>query len=274
MGRLGMKRTLLPIFFVAICGTLLACGSSSGAEPLQARVHSQMPADHFVTKSVDLFIEEATKLSNGSIKFIHYPSQQLYQDKDIPNVLPKGAVEFAQLNGSMFVGKIPENGLASLPAVFDNLDHFYRYFMMTPFREVLDHAYQKNNMCILSSLLYSPDNCILSTKSITKIDDLRGKKIRTWGKILSIILDSWGASGVVMSSSDVYMAMERGTIDGVFSGLTSFSARKWQEVAKHVNEIEGFLAAPFTLAVNMDFWKKSVTSGKAGGLNSGTAQSD
>jgi TRAP-type C4-dicarboxylate transport system substrate-binding protein len=115
---------------------------------------------------------------------------------------------------------------------------------------------KKANIIILGTLLYTPNNVVVSTKPITRIEDFQGKKMRGWGKPLTLILQAWGGAGVVMSSGDVYMAMDRGTIDGVFSGMTSALSRKWYEVAKHVSIIRGFLPSPFNLGVNLDTWKK------------------
>lgn len=255
-----MKKGISFLFVAFLVGALLVAGSASAADmkTFKVRVHSQMPAGHYVTKAVDLFIEEANKLSNNTLQFTHFPSQQLYKDSEMPGVLPKGGVEMAEINGSMFIGKVPVIGIGSQPAAFDNLDHFYRYYydyQNSKAMVLMADGYEKqSNIISLGSLLYSPNNAIMTTKPIIKLEDFKGKKIRGWGKTLTAILEKWGAAGVVMSSSDVYMAMERGTIDGVFSGMTSFWARKWFEPAKYVNVIDGFLPSPFTLAANLDFW--------------------
>lgn len=250
-----MKKQWILITILAGILCIATFAAPAAAGPKLVRVHSQMPVGHFNTKAMNLFVEEASRLTGGELNFVHYPAQQLYSDKEMPDVLPKGGVEIAQINGSMFIGKVPETGIGTLPATFEDLDHFYRYYMTTGAREVMDKAYQeKANVFILSSLLYSPNNAVLTTQPIKEIADYKGKKIRGWGKTLTVILEAWDASGVVMSSGDVYMALERGTIDGAMSGLTSFWARKWYEAAKYVNVVEGLLPAPFTLAANLDFW--------------------
>ncbi len=249
-------------------GVLAVCSGLVLFWPLQGlaadavktvKIHSQMPVGHYVTQAVDLFIKEAVANSKGTLKFIHYPAQQLYKDSDMPDVLPKGGVEMAQINGAMWIGKVPETGTFSIPSFYEDLDHYYRdlydYKHGGTIGAFIQKGWDRNNVKHISTLLYSPNNCVLSTKKVQKMEDYKGLKIRGWGKHLTLCLNAWGAATVVMSSSEVYMAMQRGTIDGVFSGMTSHFSRKWFEVAKHTNVIEGFAPAVFDLLANADFWK-------------------
>ncbi len=252
----NMKRIVLTM---VVCAMILVVGTVQ-AETLQGRIHSQMPAVHYVAKGVDLFITEVTEKTGGAIKFTHFPSQQLYRDKDIPDVLPKGGVEAAQINSAMFVGKVAEAGIIMLPATFNDVNHFYRYlydYKNSGAGAFLDNAFRKKtNMVNLGTLLYSPNTAALTNKPVTDPSSYKGMKIRGPGKIFAVNLQAWGASGVVMSSSDVYMALERGTIDGAFSGVSSFYSRKWYEAAKYMSVVDGLMPLTFNLCVNLDFWNK------------------
>ncbi len=257
---------LIPFFFSPL--------TAEGADPVKTvKIHSQMPVGHYVTKAVDLFIKEATAETKGAFKFIHYPAQQLYKDADMPDVLPKGGVELAQINGAMWIGKVPETGTFSIPSFYQDLDHYYRdlydYKHGGTLSDFIGKGWVRNNVIHLVTLLYSPNNCVLCNKKIRKMEDYKGMKIRGWGKHLTACLNAWGSAAVVMSSSEVYMAMQRGTIDGVFSGMTSHYSRKWFEVAKHVNVIEGFAPAVFDLLANLDFWKSLSAEHKKGFLRAG-----
>jgi TRAP-type C4-dicarboxylate transport system substrate-binding protein len=66
-------------------------------------------------------------------------------------------------------------------------------------------------------------------------------------------MESWGAKSVVMSSADVYMALQRGTIDGANSGLTTFRSRKWFEVINHV-QLLWELVASLDMIANLKWW--------------------
>jgi len=73
----------------------------------------------------------------------------------------------------------------------------------------------------------------MTTQEVTSPEQYAGMKLRTPDKGFAALFQGNGASPVVMSSSDVYMAIERGTIEGGVSGTTSFVSRKWYEVADY-----------------------------------------
>jgi TRAP-type C4-dicarboxylate transport system substrate-binding protein len=56
-----------------------------------------------------------------------------------------------------------------------------------------------------------------------------------------------------MTSADVYMALQRQTIDGANSGLTSFRSRKWYEVLNHVQLLEEMVTS-LDMIANLKWW--------------------
>jgi C4-dicarboxylate-binding protein DctP len=164
------------------------------------------------------------------------------------------------MNVLFSIGKIPEIGASSIPAFYNDIDHYYRcrYDRSNGGGAMLDLEESgwrdKGNIVNLSTLLYSPNDSIMVNTPLKTLDDFSGKKIRSWGKQISLILYAWGASPVIMSSSEVYMALQRGTIEGAVSGMSSFRSRKWFEVAKNIFLIDGLIPSIFELNANKDFW--------------------
>jgi TRAP-type C4-dicarboxylate transport system substrate-binding protein len=101
--------------------------------------------------------------------------------------------------------------------------------------------------------MHSPEHSTLTNKPIYKMADYRGLKLRSSGRSLSVAMESWGAKSVVMSSADVYMGIQRGTVDGANSGLTTFRSRKWFEVANHVQMLWE-LVASLDMIANLKWW--------------------
>jgi TRAP-type C4-dicarboxylate transport system substrate-binding protein len=64
-----------------------------------------------------------------------------------------------------------------------------------------------------------------------------------------------GAAPLKMSSSEVYMALQRKTIDGVVSGAQSIVKRKWNETCKYLTLTNGSFS-PWPVTVNTSFWNK------------------
>jgi TRAP-type C4-dicarboxylate transport system substrate-binding protein len=84
--------------------------------------------------------------------------------------------------------------------------------------------------------------------------DFKGLKMRCNLPMAVAALKALGAAPVKMSSSEVYMALQRKTIDGVASGTQSIVKRKWNETCKYLTNTNGCFS-PWPVTVNLKFWK-------------------
>ena len=79
-----------------------------------------------------------------------------------------------------------------------------------------------------------PAQAFYCRQPITKLDDLRGKKIRTFGVTLNDLVVALGAQPVSMAFPEVYSALERGVVDCGITGTATGNASKWYEVTTHL----------------------------------------
>ena len=255
--RTRMFLVFLVVVFVVFSFSGIAAAKSKVRD---VRVHSQMPVGHYLTKAVDLFIKEATERSDGTLKFIHYPAQQLYKDTTIVEAVPDGLIEIgAAMNVSPWAGKASEVNLVGLTCVWDSYDHYVRFCYDKEngggFEYMLyDIAKEKLNVVNLGGFPYGRNQLPIFVKPVKSAAEWQGKKMRVGSKGQAIFAEAMGASTVFMSSSETYMAMQRGIIEGAQSGLTTFVGRKWYEVAKNVPYIDGLFPYEFQTFVNLDFW--------------------
>lgn len=79
----------------------------------------------------------------------------------------------------------------------------------------------------------SPYN-ILSRAPIRSPDDLRGLKIRSVGGLTADIFEELGAVPIVMATSEVYVAFQRGVIDAVALGIPDMVSYRLHEIGTHL----------------------------------------
>jgi len=225
---------------------------------VEVRICCQMPAAHFDSIAVENFTKRAEELSKGSLKFTYYPAGQLYKAPELADVLPAGGVEMAQIGLDRHVGRIPEGNF--IYPYFVSEDAYYRWWYDKDggagmYYSIMKPAFARDNIHLLSTLNYAPDYATITNKPVHTIADYKGLKIRSSGKSLGAVLEALGAKAIVMASADVYTSIQRGTIDGGLSGTTTFTSRKWYEVAKYVQHIT-LGNIPFGFAANLKFWNK------------------
>jgi TRAP-type C4-dicarboxylate transport system substrate-binding protein len=78
--------------------------------------------------------------------------------------------------------------------------------------------------------------------------------MRSEGKLSALFLKSQGATPVAVDSSEVYTALQRGTLDGGVSGLSSIVSRKWFEVGKYITAIH-YVPLVYPIQANLQWWQ-------------------
>ena len=74
---------------------------------------------------------------------------------------------------------------------------------------------------------------LYTVKKVTKVDQLKGLKIRTSPMYVDF-LKALGTTPISTSPGDVYQALERGVVDGFMWPLVSIRGYGWHEVSKYV----------------------------------------
>ncbi len=93
----------------------------------------------------------------------------------------------------------------------------------------------------------------MTTKPVRTVDDLKGKKVRTWG-LTAKIFKALGAAPTMIPGAEQYVALQRGTVDGTIYPVFVLDAYKLKEVIKYVH-LPGIITPPTTnIYVNLKLW--------------------
>ena len=245
--------TLIVILALSV-GLIMSpmAGSQAVAETIKIRMVGTLPVGHALTNALNLYKQYVEQKSNGRVVVELYPAQQLYNDKDLVNVIPKGGVDMAIANLDMWAGLAPAVGFFSMPLIFESEDHFLRVFHGQA-GDILREELQKIHCKCLGAIHYGTADLMFKTP-VSNLEDMHGKRVRAYGQSTSYFLKSLGMAPVMMSSGEYYAALQKGTIDGVLSGLTSFNSRKLYEVGKYVPDVMIQPIVLFVTIANLKFY--------------------
>ena len=95
---------------------------------------------------------------------------------------------------------------------------------------------------------------IYSKKPITMIDDFKGLKIRAFGNVVPM-MKALGATPVVVSTGEMYTALERGVVDAIAYGRMGAIDFGLPEISKYVLK-QYFFAQSSAILVNLNSWNK------------------
>lgn len=224
------------------------------AAKLVVKMVGTLPPQHHLTKALDMYKQIVEKKAGDRVTVQLYPSQQLYSDKDLVMVLPKGAVEAAILNPDLWSGLVPSQGIFYFSCYYPSREKYFKLFDTEAFK-IVARDFESKGVKILSQIEYGSQTGI-SKKPIRKMEDMKNLRIRAQGEYIAVFLKAMGAAPVVTSSSEVYLMLQRGTIDGAWSGPSTFVDRKWYEVTKYFLDTDTGVSSTFLLGVNLAFWNK------------------
>ena len=110
-------------------------------------------------------------------------------------------------------GKIPASVfLSSYPAGPDQPAQWDTMFYGLGMLEMTRKIYQKLGLFFVGPIQHDA-NIIHSKKPVNSVDDMKGMKIRLPGGMVAEVFQQFGVSTVAMPGSDIFPALEKGTID-------------------------------------------------------------
>ncbi len=200
------------------------------------RVTLQLPITHSLGQNWLEFKKIVEKKSGGDLKVIIFPSAQLYKDKQVPGAVGSGAIEAGSAFLGRFTGSVPAVDIVSLPFFFKN-DKLLSAVVSngSKTRSILDKAILKETGDkVLWWQAFGHNVYLTNGKPIRLPSDLKGKKVRTYGKILSWTVEALGGVPVIMSGSKQFLAYQQGAVDVGMTGLSAVKSRKLYEVMKNM----------------------------------------
>jgi len=148
------------------------------------RFAGNMPVDHYITKTQELYARLVEERTGGKVKLEIYPAGQLFSDKYLPRALPSGTVDMAQVTAGVWTGLIPPLPIIELPYFFKDHDHLYRAIDSLLFRQLLDAKFEKKGVKLLFWMDWGATTFI-GRKPLRTLEDLRTRRDsnRTYGGI-------------------------------------------------------------------------------------------
>lgn len=173
--------------------------------------------------------------SNGTMKLEVFPSGQLGNKSDLLDQMLAGDAIAVIGNGPFYADRgAPDLGIMQAPYLFsswEDLDKLVNSDWMNEQYELLE----KSNMKILSHNLRYGVRHTLTNDPVETVEDLKGMKIRTQSSTIHVKgFEAIGATPTPMGLSEVYTALQQGTVEGLENPISVLYAGKYQEVAKYL----------------------------------------
>ena len=184
-----------------------------------------------------VFAPNVAKRTNGQINISLVSYAELgIAGPDVMNLVGNGTLPLAEIATPYVSGELPALEVPWLWGLYP--DFKSNYEVSTAVLPELNRLIQDQTggAVPIAQFWAVPDESIFFfTKTpMRTLEDFDGKKFRSFGGAISDMIAGMGADGQFVAFSEVYVAMERGILDGGLTSTTGARGGRWYEVVDHM----------------------------------------
>ena len=238
---------------LAALAAAIAAVSPAGhaqAQVIELKLSHFVPPQHTFHKWIAAWAEKLEKESGGRLKFTIYPNGQLVGPPNRQlDAARNGITDIAWVLHGVTPGRYPVTELANLPFAWrgtntDIVETAKRMTELAPKYLAAEHT----GLRILFMSMANPI-VVYSKTPITKLDDFKGMKIRYASAANKVLLDSLGATTLLVPPPDSQDALAKGIIAGATFPHEAGIAYDLAGVVKYALE-PAMASATFVTAMN------------------------
>lgn len=259
------KRAALFALACAMVLSLASCGDTGSSEvPSDSEEPSsseevyeisiahptgEMVINHFLATCVKDILEEK---SDGRLKVTIYPNAQLGTTREEIEGIINGTITSGTILTQLYTPFVPETAVLDMYNLWNDLDEC-RTVIDGNVLTALQEAYEAKGMKLFGHA-DSGWSYVSSNKEIRTLDDFAGFKIRSVEN--SVVMSYWSALGcnpTPVDYSELYIALQQGTVDGQENALDCTYGDGFYEVQKYEINLRHRISQ-ISYVMNLDFY--------------------
>ncbi|MBW1774695.1 MAG: TRAP transporter substrate-binding protein [Deltaproteobacteria bacterium] len=235
-----MKKTLghstLVLISLVVCFSLAFTGNAfaySKEKPMVLKAAIANPEMDVKARTIKRFGDMVEERTKGRVTFKYFYGASLIKKPAFVDGVSKGIADISTGPISFVTGKIPE---LSPFEIYGGYNLMKTLEMNRAVRPLLEEVFAKRN--IFPVMVQYTGNTIFCHKEkiLKKPSDWKGYKMRLGGRWQSTLGKMWGASPVFMPPSELYLALQRGVLDGFMLIYDITYGLKLYEVAPYITD--------------------------------------
>jgi C4-dicarboxylate-binding protein DctP len=227
----------------------------AGAAESTLKIAYETSDTHIKARTAKVFKEELEKLSKGRIEVQVFPNASLMPSRQEVSGAIQGQVQMILPFVSFYESITPSAGVFTMPTLFRDYDHLDKAVAGAVGKAVYGDLEAKG----LKPIAFwheTPTYVFTSKKDVAALDDLKGLKIRIYpSAALENTLKRFGANPTVVPGSEVYLALQNGTVDGAVTTPSFAQSLKLTDSLKYMIKVPLVLGG-YIVAVNKEYFDK------------------
>ncbi len=196
------------------------------------------------------FIQLVNERSQGELEIKLMGGPELISVKESVGALGRGMMDMRHSNNVHFA-------MSQAADIISSTDAAVKLWLDPEFVRLINNYYMaKANIVVIGNAGNTAQFYLATNKKIvTKLEDVKGLRIRTHGGLSNVVTSALGAAPATIPTAEVYTALERGVVDGAMRPLPSLIDYNESEVLHNIVTPNMFQANAM-IELNQDSWKK------------------
>ena len=236
-----MKKNFASVLACCLALTAAAPAAFADNAPIKVKYSVTYGATGVQADGARAFADIIKECSQGRLEMEFYPSSQLGDKASTFEGLMAGTIEMTECAASDLSVFNDIWSVFSLPYLWDSDVQAVKTVNDEAVRKILEADAENNGFKIIAWTSIGSRSIVNSKHSVKTVDDMEGLKIRCMeDPILAEAINALGAIGTPMPASEVYTALQQGTIDGTDHTPANVAANSWYEICKYYSLTEHF----------------------------------
>lgn len=231
MQRRGCAVILLIAVLALLGGLSTPLPAGAQAKPVVWNLpHVAAPTYYHVT-TLNAFAAKVKEKSQGRMEIRVHPASSLYPGPEVLPALLAGRVEIGPITSGYVTDVLLELLALEVPFMTANLDEHRKG--VEALRAQYAEMTARRSLKLLAVNVW-PSQQVFAAQPIRTLADWKGRKLRVYGAIADTVR-ALGAAPVDIPFGEVYVALQRGVVDGAITSATNAEPMKFFEVSKYLN---------------------------------------
>lgn len=247
-----------PRFVRALAHAALCAGFVFAATPAAAQEYDLTmsvivsPGDGYsiLTQSVPERVKKATQ---GKVKVT--VSDSLVPAAQIATAIREGRVDMSAALHTYLAADEPRMGIFNLPGLINNAEEYKKVGDAFWFEDTKKIWKEKWDAIVLANGIWCTQQ-LFSKEPIHTLADFKGKRLRVHNPQTAEVVNALGGKPVPLPVPEIYPALERGVIDGLFTSTCVGNALEYWRLAKNVQNWSLGPVNGWAILANPASWNK------------------
>ena len=245
-------RALCRAFAVAAAGAVAVAALPAAAQtPPKMNISLAQNSSYGV--AIDAFAREIEQRTQGRYKVQNFYSAALGAERESVEGVQLGTLDLTLTSTGPLPNFVPEVAILDIPFLFRDYAHA-RAVLDGPIGQDLLQKFPAKNLVALAWAENGFRHMTNSRHPVNAPDDLKGLKMRTMENPIHIqAYRQFGILPTPMAFTEVFTALQQGTVDGQENPLSVITSAKLDQVQKYLT-LTGHVYSPAVILMNKAKW--------------------